>query len=333
MGVKGLNSLITQWCRKQIKPTNINALFGKKIAIDTSIYMYEFKGRKSLLRDFNDMIVMFRNNNITPIFVFDGKAPVEKNETLIVRRENKKRSEDEYKLLLDELVALDGLQEPSLSLETDRRKIMSRLTLLEDKFVRINRDDIYNVKQLMDLYGVTYYEHDGEAEQLCSKLVIDGSVYACMSDDMDLFIYGCPRILKRLDLYRNTVDYYDLEVILKILNVTLLEFKYICVLSGTDYNKKGGTPISIKNAFKLFSAYQYEVKCRKAAPNSFYYYISNTVRNVNINYKDLFGIVEMFELSDVKIPNNLNCRSSSSVKNIGNADDDSRKKLLHLLTL
>jgi 5'-3' exonuclease len=185
----------------------------------------------------------------------------------------------------------------------------------------------------MDLYGVTYYEHDGEAEQLCSKLVIDGSVYACMSDDMDLFIYGCPRILKRLDLYRNTVDYYDLEVILKILNVTLLEFKYICVLSGTDYNKKGGTPISIKNAFKLFSAYQYEVKCRKAAPNSFYYYISNTVRNVNINYNDLFGIVEMFELSDVKIPNNLNCRSSSSVKNIGNADDDSRKKLLHLLTL
>jgi 5'-3' exonuclease len=328
MGVKGLNSLITQWCRKQIKPTNINALFGKKIVIDTSIYMYEFKGRNSLLRDFNDMIIMFRNNNITPIFVFDGKVPLEKSETLMIRRENKIKAEDEYKLLLEELSVLD---KDAPHVQTERRRLISRLTLLKDKFVRINRQDICNVKELMDLYGVTYYDHDGEAEQLCSKLVIDGSVYACMSDDMDLFVYGCPRILKRLDLLCNTVDYYDLDVILKSLNVTLRDFKYICVLSGTDYNKKTGPYISIKNAFKLFSAYEYAVKCRKAAPNSFYYYINNTVKNANINYKDLFGIVGMFDLSHIKTPNNF-AASHSSLKNIDD-DGESREKLLRLLSL
>ena len=304
MGVKGLNTLISHWCRKQIKPANINAFAGKKIAIDTSIYMYEFKGRKSLLKDFNDMIIMFRNNNVTPMFVFDGKVPNEKNETLIVRRENKKKAEDEYNMLSNKLFAMENNNNNTNPLlDCDRSKIVSRLTILKDKFVRINRQDISNVKQLMDLYDVIYYEHEGEAEQLCSKLVIDGIAYACMSDDMDLFLYGCPRILKRLDLERSTVDYYELEVILKSLNVTLRDFKHICVLSGTDYNKKTGTDISIKTAFNLFNNYEYAVRCRKVAPDSFYYYINNTVRNANINYKDLFGILEMFDLSKVKIPN------------------------------
>lgn len=330
MGVKGLNSLIMNWCKLQIRPTNINTLFGKKIAIDTSIYMYEFKGRKSLLSDFNDMILMFRNNNITPIFVFDGKGPLEKNETLITRRENKRKAEDEYKVLLDKLLVLDNTNN-SLSLEPERQRMISRLTILEDKFVRINKQDICNVKELMDLYGVIYYDHDGEAEQLCSKMVIDGSVYACMSDDMDLFIYGCPRILKRLDLRRNTLDYYDLGVILKSLNVTLRDFKHICVLSGTDYNKKGTSAhISIKTAFKLFSDYEYAVKRRKAAPNSFYYYIS-TARNAKINFKELFGIVEMFDLSDVKPPI-INIACQYSIKNIED-DAGSREKLHGLLSL
>jgi 5'-3' exonuclease len=158
-------------------------------------------------------------------------------------------------------------------------------------------------------------------------MVIDGSAYACMSDDMDLFLYGCPRILKRLDLPTNTVDYYDLDVILKSLNVTLKDFKYICVLSGTDYNKKGNIPI--KNAFKLFSAYDCAVKHNKAAPNSFYHYINNMVRNANINYKNLFGIIEMFDLSNVKTPNNLD--SNSTFKNIDSAE--SREKLTRLLSL
>lgn len=301
MGVKGLNSLISKWCKMEIKPIHINYLSGKKIAIDTSIYMYEFKGRKSLLRDFNDMIMMFRNNNITPIFVFDGKSPLKKNETLLIRRENKKRFEDEYKLILERLSALDH-KELSLSLEIDRKKLSSQLTTLENKFVRINREDILKVKEMMDLHGSLYYIHDGEAEQLCSKLVVDGIADACMSDDMDLFLYGCPRIVKRLDLYRNTVDYYDLDLILKRLNVSLIEFKYICVLSGTDYNhKKKGTHIPIKRAFELFSEYSYLVKRKKAPPNSFYHYI-NTIKNININHNELSEITEMFDLSKVEIP-------------------------------
>jgi len=163
---------------------------------------------------------------------------------------------------------------------------------------------------------------------LCSKMVIDGTAYACMSDDMDLFMYGCPRILKRLDLLSTTVDYYDLDSILKTLNVSFKDFKQICVLSGTDYNKKTST-IPIKNAFKLFSAYECAVKNNKATPNSFYYYINNTVKNANINYKNLLSIIEMFDLSKVNIPNKI--VSNYSFKNIDSADFE--EKLNKVLTL
>jgi flap endonuclease-1 len=326
MGVKGLNSLIMKWCRKQIQTINMKMLFGKKIAIDTSIYMYNFKARKLLLKGFNDMIVMFKNNNITPIFIFDGKTPIEKNETLNIRRENKKKSEDEYNLLLEKLLISDRIEKKALVI--NRKDIISRLKILENQFVRIRREDIYNVKQLMDLYGATYYEHDGEAEQLCAKLVTDGIAYACMSDDMDLFVYGCPRILKQMDLSSNTITFYDLEDILKSLNVNLNEFKSICILSGTDYNKKCENPIYIKNAFNLFSMYKRDVNMHRARPNSFYYYI-NSVKRININYKELFGIIEMFNLSSVKIPKEL--MFNHSLKNVDN--DESREKLLNLLSL
>ena len=36
----------------------------------------------------------------------------------------------------------------------------------------------------------------GEADELCAKLVIKRYAYACLSEDMDLFVYGCNKIMR-----------------------------------------------------------------------------------------------------------------------------------------
>ena len=53
---------------------------------------------------------------------------------------------------------------------------------------------------------------------------------------MDLFLYGCPRVLRYLSLINNTVIIYHLHSILNDIELTFNEFKEICVISGTDYN-------------------------------------------------------------------------------------------------
>ena len=107
---------------------------------------------------------------------------------------------------------------------------------LRKQFIRIHSNDVKEVKTLMDLYGVEYIVAEGEADKICAKMVIDKCAWACMSDDMDMFVYGCTRIMRNMNLLQHTVVYYNLDNILRELHLPLQDFREIMILSGTDYN-------------------------------------------------------------------------------------------------
>ena len=86
MGVKDLNRYIRTNCPKSINCINMSELSGKKIAVDISIYLYKFEGENMLLENIYLMMSIFRHYNIFPIFVFDGKPPIEKHAILNKRR-------------------------------------------------------------------------------------------------------------------------------------------------------------------------------------------------------------------------------------------------------
>ena len=93
-----------------------------------------------------------------------------------------------------------------------------------------------------------------EADKLCAELVISNIVYACISEDTDLFVYGCPRILRYLNLFNEVCILYDLKLILKKLKLDLKTFKKICILSGCDYKE------SSIQIFKLYNIYLKYIK-------------------------------------------------------------------------
>jgi flap endonuclease-1 len=99
MGIKYLNKYLQANCSKSIKQISLNDLRDKKIVIDTSIYLYRFLGENALLENFYLMISIFREYNIIPLFVFDGKPPKEKTELLEKRKNDKKEAELKYKEL------------------------------------------------------------------------------------------------------------------------------------------------------------------------------------------------------------------------------------------
>ena len=62
--------------------------------------------------------------------------------------------------------------------------------------------------------------------------------YACLSEDMDMVGYGCPRVLRYFSLVNETVIQYNYRLILKDLNkIDKEDFTTLCVLAGTDYGK------------------------------------------------------------------------------------------------
>ena len=75
--------------------------------------------------------------------------------------------------------------------------------------VKLKEKDIAVTKKLISALGLQYIDAKGEADILCAELVIRKKVYACLSDDTDLFAYGCPRVLRNIDLTNHDVYYYN----------------------------------------------------------------------------------------------------------------------------
>jgi flap endonuclease-1 len=230
MGIPFLNRLLRSECKNAVQMISLSDLSGKKIAVDTSIYLYKYLVNDNLIENFYLMLSLFRHYNIIPVFIFDGKPPAEKKELLIQRIKDKKTAQEEY----DKLKEL--LNTNALADEEEKQEVLTNMDVLKKKFISIHKTHIETVKQLIVSYGASYYDAPGEADTLCAKLVLTNKVWACLSEDMDMFVYGTSRVIRYLSLLNHTAVLYNMESILKTLNVNQEEFKEICVLSGTDYN-------------------------------------------------------------------------------------------------
>ena len=288
MGIKHLNRFLRTNCSDSIKCVPISDLSGKKIAVDISIYMYKFAGDNSLIENMYLMITTFRYYNIIPIFIFDGKPIAEKKELLQKRKENKIAAEKEYNNLKKQLESNNVEDE-------DKPEIITNMDMLKKQFIYITKDQINSVKQLMNAYSVTYYDAPEEADELCALLVIKKIVWGCLSEDMDMFVYGCPRVLRYLSLLNRNVVVYNTKKILEDLGITQKEFREICVLSGTDYNINDNTNNNhndLHKSFKLFKKYH---KSSESKTMEFYEWLKN--KDYISDYKLLVNIYNIFDLS------------------------------------
>ena len=272
MGIRYLNRFFKEEATQAIKLMSLKQLSGKKIAIDISIYMYKYASENGLIENIYLLLSVLRHYNIIPIFIFDGKAPDEKKELIQKRKEDKKAAEEEYAILQNKLVINENMD------EIEKQEIITNMDLLKKKFVNISRKDIEMVKRLIRAYGATYYDAPGESDEICALLTIKGKVWATMSEDMDMFVYGCPRVIRYTSLLNHTAVLYDTKNILELLGITQKDLREICVLSGTDYNS---VVEENKNSPNLYSTLKYFKKFFKAKMKQ-----ENNIDQQNIEFYD-----------------------------------------------
>ena len=241
MGIKQLNKFIRFKCKDTLKQIHFSELYGKKVCIDTMIYIYKYIKDGELLENFYKMCIQFRKYNIKPLFIFDGNIPEEKTHEIKRRKEIKEKA----KLELQKLNIIKNLS------ESDELKKKE----LEKMIIKPNNEDINNVKKLIELCGYKYIVSEGEADTLCCYLVQKKIVYACISEDMDMFCYGCSRVLRYFNIRHNTMVLYNLSEILKKIDMNYINFKWLCILSGTDYHQSYNKKTNIFYYYKLYCKY------------------------------------------------------------------------------
>ena len=233
MGIKGLTTLIKTCAPSAIQTQNLHHLTGKKVAIDASLFMYKMlinmrNANQSYLTSKNGKVVSHITGifyktanylalNITPIYVFDGKPPSNKGDTIKARQER---------------VATSKLAMEQATSEEDKNN-------LEKQTIRLTKEHVDDIKQLLELMGVSYVQAHGEAEAYASEMCRKGMVDYVVTEDMDTLAFGCPRMIRTcLDKSikrKDIISIIDLDVVLQGFELTYDEFVDLCILCGCDY--------------------------------------------------------------------------------------------------
>jgi hypothetical protein len=298
MGIKNLNRFFKEECKGSIQVTNLSQFSGKKIAIDISIYLYKYSGDGTLIENIYLMLSIFRHYNITPVFVFDGKPPAEKKALLQKRKDEKVAAECEYSKLKEQLRDVQD--------DHEKHDILNHMDMLKRNFIHISKTKIQEVKSLIRSYGATYYDAPGEADELCAFLAVKNMVWGCLSEDMDMFVYGCPRVLRYLSLLNHTVVLYDLKKMLDNLGITQTELREICVLSGTDYNIDEKR--SLYQTLKLFKKF---IKSRDKHDLKFYDWLKENTKYID----DIDLLNKIKSMFDFSADTHLNVFETADIRN------------------
>ena len=231
MGIKSLTQSIKKESPESITHENLYKLSGKKVAVDASLVIYQnllnigkrplFKNSKGKITNHLSglfyKIVNYLSLDIELIFIFDGKPPSIKSDTIDDRK--KKASEAKAKM-------------ESATTQEEKDKY-------EKSSLRLTKEMIMDVKKLLNYLGVSWIHPDGEGEAYASELCRIGYVDYVLTEDMDTMAYGCPKLIRNcLDKTikrKDIVSILNYDKIIEGFEITNDQFVEFCVLCGCDY--------------------------------------------------------------------------------------------------
>jgi flap endonuclease-1 len=167
-----------------------------KICIDASLYIHKYlHSYNDILLGFTNQIIRLLSAKILPVYVFDGKPPKEKNDVIKARIDRKHRINNKIKDIetsINNKIANNNIELTSSSSD----ELIEKMNKLKKQIVNVNRNDIDNLKKLLDIFEIPYICANSEADIICAELTKKNIVHACLSDDMDLLVFGCKKIIR-----------------------------------------------------------------------------------------------------------------------------------------
>lgn len=276
MGVKGLNTLIKKYAPDAVGQTHLSHYAQKKVAVDTSLYMFKYKVifADRWLTAFVNLVACLRRHNVHPVFIFDSKAPEDKDEEKRKRQEQRDKYVDRLAQIETSLAEYHITGQPDELLLSIYRKVADErvvsilakrfqaetvfrveyveeeLERMRGKLVGVSDEDFKTLREALHLLSVPTIQAPGEAEAFGSYLCCTGKVDAILTEDTDALAYGCPRTLSKLDTSTGVCNEINIGDLYREMELSYPSFVDLCIMLGTDYNTnmKGIGP---EKAYKL----------------------------------------------------------------------------------
>ena len=278
MGIKNLNLLLSSKCSCAINQRNLSNYNGMIIGIDLSIFLYKYLyGNNDHIEGLTRLILRLLKNNIIPVFIFDGKPPKEKEDTILERKLKKEfmhmkkeimelvleLRNQSYEYIKTNIYKYIDNHNKTFNMNEDQildlinkndNDIYYEIEKINKKIIHIKSIHIKNAKKLFDLFGIFYIEAPCEAETLLAYMSKNNYIDGCITEDMDILASGGRIFLKNFSAEKNVIEEYCLEGILENLQLNQEQFIDLCILCGCDYTQKI-YGMGCLNAYKLIKKY------------------------------------------------------------------------------
>lgn len=254
MGVKNLSKILKKFCPDHIKRTKLDKYSNAIIGIDASIFLYKniyvsnmYNKPNHYLQLFFKQIMDMIERNITPIYIFDGQAPIAKEDELLKRTESRSQRSSEIERQTNELDIIQQLlleakkqkdQDKIYELRADITHKKNKLKKKQDAIIHVTDTHKSNLKKLLTILSIPYIQGYEETDPLTAQLCKDNLLDFVMSEDMDYLPLQCPKLIRT---ERNSADEekwlleYDYKDIIQSLGLSETEFTDLCILCGCDY--------------------------------------------------------------------------------------------------
>ncbi|KAJ1795857.1 Rad2 nuclease, partial [Coemansia sp. RSA 2399] len=227
MGITGLLPLLREAQRKG----HVKEFSGQTVGVDSYIWLY--RGAFACASDlamgnattkyitfFMNRARMLRHYGVEPYFVFDGGPLPSKRETELERQRNR------------ELRRKQGVE---LWAKGRRKEAFEMFQRCVEATPEMARAVIVELKAEGFKYVVAPYEADAQL----AFLEAQGMITASISEDSDLIVFGCKRIIFKLDQYGEATVFdrarLDKAKAVKIGGWSDSKIRQMCILSGCDY--------------------------------------------------------------------------------------------------
>ena len=264
MGIKNLSKYLRTKCPNIFETIHISEYAFKKIAIDTSLYMYHFKAicgdsNNAWLSAFVRLVALLRENHVHCVFVYDNGCPPEKEAERKERQDSRAKTEEKVCRLEDAIenyrengIVEDILLEFQKARKLEQVRMLGKNSLestlnikgiefavkkMRKQIFTITKGDFDTTKKLFDILNVPYITAPLEAETTCADLCIQGKVDAVLTEDTDVLAYGTPVFLTKINTGDGTVVRIKYEDVLEGFGYDTDQFLDFCIMCGTDYNK------------------------------------------------------------------------------------------------
>ena len=163
MGIRGLNTFIKKVCPECITTNLITKYEGKIFGIDASILLYKYRHINNIdsscinshIIGFINRILYYKRFNIIPV-LYLMEFHQNKKITLKKRQTIKRKIYEKIELL----------QQLKPNTEIEKFEIENEISKLSMQIINVTKSGIDDVKKVLDLIGVNYYNTPDEAENI-----------------------------------------------------------------------------------------------------------------------------------------------------------------------